>query len=255
MRDFEGKVAVVTGGASGIGEATALLLAKRGAKVVIADMNEAKLAKVKADVEALGGEALAVTCNVTKDDEVASMVKQTVDRFGTLDFGVNNAGITGPIGPLVDYDLDAAREILAIDVVAVIACMKEEMKVMLGKGGGAIVNTCSIWSFTAGANFVAYCAAKHGVVGATKAAALETATKGIRVNGIAPGFTETPLITEQGLKLKPGMKEYDEAGAAHPMNRMGQPHEMAEGIVWLLSDAASFVTGSILSIDGGFNAR
>ncbi len=255
MADFEGKVALVTGGASGIGEATAMLLASRGAKVAIADMNEANLARVKASIEALGGEAITIRCNVTNDDEIANMVKQTVDAFGRLDCAVNNAGITGPIGPLVDFDLGAARDIIAIDLTSVIACMQAELRAMLPNGSGAIVNTCSIWGLVAGGNYLAYTAAKHGVVGATRAAALETATAGVRVNAIAPGFTETPMVTEQGLKLKPGMKEYDAAGAAHPMNRMGKPREMAEGIVWLLSDAASFVTGTVLSIDGGFVAR
>ncbi|MFQ8432517.1 SDR family NAD(P)-dependent oxidoreductase [Amaricoccus sp. W119] len=255
MADFKGKVALVTGGASGIGEATALLLAERGAKVAIADMNETKLTAVKAKIEALGTEAITIRCDVTDDGDIAKMVEQTVAAFGRLDCAVNNAGITGPIGPLVDYDLGAARDIIAIDLMAVIACMRAEMRAMLPMGAGAIVNTCSIWGLVAGGNFVAYSAAKHGVAGATRAAALETATAGVRVNAIAPGFTETPMVTEQGLKLKPGMKEYDAAGAAHPMNRMGRPREMAEGIVWLLSDAASFVTGTVLSIDGGFVAR
>lgn len=255
MTDFSGKSALVTGGASGIGRATALVLAKSGANVAIADMNDEKLAQVKAEIEALGVKAIAINCDVTKDDQVAAMVQQTAKDFGSLDLCVNNAGITGPIGPLVDYDLDAARQIIAIDLMAVISCMQAQLKVMIPAGGGAIVNTCSIWGLTAGGNFTAYSAAKHGVAGATKAVALEVAEQGIRVNAIAPGFTETPLVTDQGLKIKRGTQEYDDAGAAHPMNRWGQPEEMAEGITWLLSDAASFVTGTVLSIDGGFVAR
>ncbi len=255
MKEFDSKVALITGGASGIGYKTAIRLASAGAKVVLADMNAANLEKVKGEIEAAGGVAHTVVCNVTDDRDNAAAVRAAVKVFGRLDFGVNNAGITGPIGPLVDYDLDAVRQIIAIDLVAVISCMKEQLKVMLPQGGGSIVNTCSIWGLTAGANFVAYTAAKHGVAGATKATALEVAEKGVRINAIAPGFTETPLVTDQGLAIKRGTKEYADAAAAHPMNRWGQPEDMAEGIAWLLSDKASFVTGTILSIDGGFVAR
>ena len=255
MSEFEGKVALVTGGASGIGHKTALRLAKGGAKVVIADMNAEKLNAVKAEIEAAGGKAHAVVCDVTKDADVAAAVQACVDTFGGLHLAVNNAGITGPIGPLVDYDLDAARTIIAIDLMAVITCMKEQFKVMIPGGGGAIVNTSSIWGLTAGGNFVAYTAAKHGVSGATKAAALEVAEQGIRVNAIAPGFTYTPMVSDQGLTIKRDTPEYADAASYHPMNRWGEPEEMAEGIAWLLSDKASFTTGTILSIDGGFVAR
>lgn len=255
MKEFENKVALITGGASGIGYRTAIRLASARAKVVLADINPGTLEKAKSEIEAAGGVAHTVICNVTDDRDNAAAVRAAVETFGRLDFGVNNAGITGPIGPLVDYDLDAARQIIAVDLVAVISCMKEQLKVMLPQGSGSIVNTCSIWGLTAGANFVAYTAAKHGVAGATKSAALEVAEQGVRVNAIAPGFTETPLVTEQGLAIKRGTKEYADAAAAHPMNRWGQPEDMAEGIAWLLSDKASFVTGTILSIDGGFTAR
>lgn len=255
MKEFEGKVALITGGASGIGQKTAVLLASGGAKVVLADMNADKLAAVKGEIEAAGGQAHTVLCDVTKDADNVAAVAAAVATYGRLDYGVNNAGITGAIGPLVDYDMDAARLIVAIDLIAVISCMKEQFKVMLPQGGGSIVNTCSIWGLTAGANFVAYTAAKHGVAGATKAAALEVAEKGIRVNAIAPGFTETPMVTDQGLSIKRGTKEYADAAAAHPMNRWGQPEDMAEAIAWLLSDKSSFVTGTILSVDGGFVAR
>ncbi len=255
MKDFDGKVALVTGGASGIGRETALLLARSGARVAIADMNSDRLAEVKAEIEGGGGEAIAIRCDVTSEAAIEAMIAEIVATFGRLDMAANNAGITGPIAPLADYDLGAARQILDIDLMAVITCMKAELKAMIPNGSGAIVNTCSIWGLTAGANFVAYSAAKHGVAGATKAAALETARQGIRINAIAPGFTETPMVTEQGLKLQRGTKEHDAAGAQHPMMRMGQPREMAEGIAWLMSDRASFVTGTVLSIDGGFTAR
>lgn len=255
MSEFEGKVALVTGGASGIGRATALRLSKGGAKVVLADMQVDKLAAVKAEIEANGGQAHTVVCDVTKDGDVSAAVQAAVDVFGGLNLAVNNAGITGPIGPLVDYDLEAARTIIAIDLMSVITCMQAELKVMIPGGGGAIVNLSSIWGLTAGGNFVAYTAAKHGVSGATKAAALEVAEQGIRINAIAPGFTYTPMVSDQGLTIKRDTPEYADAASYHPMNRWGEAEEMAEGIAFLLSDRASFTTGTILSIDGGFVAR
>jgi NAD(P)-dependent dehydrogenase (short-subunit alcohol dehydrogenase family) len=239
MGEFEGKVAIVTGSASGIGHKTALRLAGGGARVVLADMSADKLTRVQSEIEANGGVAKAVTCDVTKDADVRAAVKAAVDTFGRLDYGVNNAGITGPIGPLVDYDLDAARQIIAIDLMSVISCMQAEFKVMISGGGGSIVNTSSICGLTAGGNFVAYTAAKHGVAGATKAAALEVAEQGIRVNAIAPGFTYTPMISDQGLMIKKGSEAYTAAAANHPMNRWGEAEDMAEGIVWLLSEKAS----------------
>jgi NAD(P)-dependent dehydrogenase (short-subunit alcohol dehydrogenase family) len=162
MGEFEGKVALITGSASGIGHKTALRLASGGARVVLADMSADKLAQVKSEIEANGGAAKAVTCDVTRDEDVRAAVKAAVGTFGRLDYAVNNAGITGPIGPLVDYDLDAAKHIIAVDLMSVISCMQAEFKVMI-PGGGAIVNTSSIWGLTAAGNFVAYTAAKHGV--------------------------------------------------------------------------------------------
>lgn len=255
MGEFSDKVAMVTGGASGIGRATALRLAGGGAKVLLVDMNADKLDAVKAEIEAAGGTAATRTCDVTKDAEVRAAVQAAVDTFGRLDWAVNNAGITGPIGPLVDYDLDAARQIIAIDLMSVISCMQAQLKVMIPQGRGAIVNTSSIWGLTAGGNFVAYTAAKHGVVGATKSAALEVAEQGIRVNAIAPGFTYTPMIADQGLAIAKDSEAYKAGAANHPMNRWGEAEDMANGIAYLLSDRASFVTGTILSIDGGFVAR
>ena len=182
-------------------------------------------------------------------------MQAAVKKFGRLDYGVNNVGITGPIGALVDYDLDAARRIIAVGLMPVISCMQAEFKVMIPSGGGAIVNTSSIWELTGSGNFVAYPAAKYGIAGATRAAAMEVAEQGIRVNAIAPGFTFTPMVSDQGLMIKRGSAEYKAAAAHHPMNPWGEPEDMAEGIAWLLSGKASFVTGTVLSIDGGFVAR
>ena len=255
MNDMKDKVAIVTGGGSGIGRASALLLARRGATVVVADRDESSATKVVREIEAAGGRAMAQACEVTDDCQLEALVDHAVQRYGRLDYAMNNAGITGAIGPLVDYEMKEARRIIDINLVSLIASMQAELRVMVKQGFGSIVNTCSIWGVTAGANYVAYSASKHGVAGATKAAALEVATSGIRVNAICPGFTETPMVMEQGLKIQRGSAEHKAAGAGHPMDRMGQPHEMAEGAVWLFSDGASFVTGHLLMIDGGFVAR
>lgn len=254
-KDFAGKVALVTGGASGIGREACLLLAGRGAKVAVVDMDSGKAAAVVAEITALGGTARAIACDVSKDDDVFRMVEETVKAYGRLDCCANNAGIIGPISPIQDTDLAAVRRVFDIDLMAVYTCMHAQLKVMVPQKSGSIVNTSSIWGISAGPNFAAYTAAKHGVAGLTKSAALETAQQGIRVNAICPGFTYTPMLSEGGLSLKSGTKEFDDANAAQPVGRMGHPREIAEGIVWLLSDAASYATGTLLSIDGGFNAR
>jgi NAD(P)-dependent dehydrogenase (short-subunit alcohol dehydrogenase family) len=249
------KIALVTGGGSGMGRSTALLLAARGAAVIVADMNAANAAKVAAEIEAAGGTATAVTCNVADQGSVRATMAMIADRYGRLDYAANNAGITGPIGPLVDFDLAAARNIIDVNLMGVMVCMQEELKLMLPRGTGSIVNTCSIWGLVAGAQYAAYTASKHAVAGLTKAVALETAQQGVRVNAICPGFTETPMITDQGLKLKRGTEGYEQAANAHPIGRMGQAEDMANAIAWLLSDEAAFVTGTCLSVDGGFTAR
>jgi NAD(P)-dependent dehydrogenase (short-subunit alcohol dehydrogenase family) len=255
MNDMIGKVALVTGGGSGIGRETSLLFARRGASVVVADIDLDNAQTVAAAIEAAGGKALALRVDVTDESSVQAMVARSVERFGAIDCAANNAGITGPISEIVDMPLSDARMIVEVDLISVFLCMKEELKVMLPRGKGAIVNTCSIWGLVAGANYAMYSAAKHGVAGLTKAGALEVATRGVRVNAICPGFTVTPMLTDQGLKLKPGTEAYAAADNAHPIGRMGRPGEIAEGIVWLASDAASFVTGTCLSADGGFTAR
>jgi len=255
MNDMIGKVALVTGGGSGIGRETALLFARRGASVIVADINVDHASKVAGEIESAGGKALAIHVDVTNEESVQAMVRKGVEGFGAIDFAANNAGITGPISEIADMSLADARMIVEVDLISVFLCMREELKVMLPRGQGAIVNTCSIWGLVAGPSYAMYSAAKHGVAGLTKAGALEVATRGIRVNAVCPGFTVTPMLTEQGLKLKPGTEAYAAADGAHPIGRMGRPGEIAEGIVWLASGASSFVTGTCLSVDGGFTAR
>ncbi|GAA3704884.1 SDR family oxidoreductase [Arthrobacter ginkgonis] len=249
------KIGLVTGGGSGIGRATAHLLAARDHHVVVADMNKENADKVVQEIHSAGGQASAQRVDVRDDDDVAALFVGIKDQFGRLDSAVNNAGITGPIGPIHEFDLEAANTILDIDLISVFVCLQQEIRLMQEQGSGSIVNLSSIWGLTAGANYAAYTAAKHGVSGLTRAAALETAQLGIRVNAICPGFTVTPMITDQGLKLQRGTKEFEAAGAFHPIGRMGEPEEMAASIGWLLSDEASFVTGHLLSVDGGFVAQ
>jgi NAD(P)-dependent dehydrogenase (short-subunit alcohol dehydrogenase family) len=255
MKEFAGKVVLVTGGGSGIGRATAHLFATRGANVMVADRSNASAKAVADEITAEGGDAIFTFCDVTDDASIRDMLRTTVGHYDRLDYAVNNAGITGSIAPLVDFDMSEAREIIAVNLTGVMVCMREELQFMLPKRKGAIVNTCSIWGLVAGGNYAAYCASKHGVAGLTKSVALETAQSGIRVNAVCPGFTETPMVTEQGLKLKRGTPEYQAAGNAHPMGRMAQPEEIAEGIAWLCSERSSFVTGECLAVDGGFLAR
>ncbi|WP_210604346.1 SDR family NAD(P)-dependent oxidoreductase [Brevibacterium oceani] len=249
------KTGLVTGGGSGIGRATSHVLAERGHHVIVADMNIDAADRVVAEIEHAGGVASSHQVNVCNDEEVESLFARIRDEFGGLDSAVNNAGITGPIGSIEDFDLGAAQTIFDIDIIAVFVCLQQELKIMLEQGSGSIVNLSSIWGLTAGANYAAYTSAKHGVSGLTRAAALETARTGIRVNALCPGFTVTPMLTDQGLKLKPGTPEFDDVGAMHPMGRLGDPEEMAQTISWLLSEEASFVTGHLMSVDGGFVAQ
>lgn len=249
------KIGLVTGGGSGIGRATSHLLAARDHHVVVADLKASAAEKVVKEIHDAGGQATAHQVDVCVEEEVDSLFSSIMEQFGRLDSAVNNAGITGPIGPIHEFDLEAAKTIFELDLVSVFSCLQQETRIMRGQGSGNIVNLSSIWGLTAGADYAAYTAAKHGVSGLTKAAALETAQLGVRVNAICPGFTVTPMITDQGLKLQRGSAEFAAAGAMHPMNRLGEPEEMARSIYWLLSDEASFVTGHLLSVDGGFVAQ
>ncbi|MDJ0460027.1 SDR family NAD(P)-dependent oxidoreductase [Arthrobacter sp. NQ7] len=249
------KIGLVTGGGSGIGRATAHLLASRDHHVIVADMNKENADKVVEEIHSSGLTATGKHLDVTDDAAVAGLFTEIKKEFGRLDSAVNNAGITGPIGPVHEFDLDAANAIIDVDLISVFVCLQQEIRIMQEQGSGSIVSLSSIWGLTAGANYAAYSAAKHGVSGLTRAAALETAGLGIRINAICPGFTLTPMITDQGLRLQRGTDEFKAAGSFHPMGRMGEPEEMAASICWLLGDEASFVTGHMLSVDGGFVAQ
>lgn len=244
---FEGKVALVTGGGSGIGEACVHAFARGGGKVVVADINLDAAEKVAAAVRDAGGQAAAVKVDVADPTSVEAMVAFTKETFGGLNIAVNNAGIGGESNPTGQASIEGWNKVIAINLSSVFYCMRYEIPAMLEQGGGAIVNVASILGSVAFAGSPGYVAAKHGVVGLTKTAAVEYATQGIRVNSVGPGFIATPLLD--------AVEEMKQAIAdLHPMKRLGTAEEVAALIVFLASDAASFITGSYHLADGGYTA-
>src|SRR3989449_7041381 len=248
----DGKIALVTGGGSGIGQATALVFAREGAKVVVADVvvegGEETVRMIKAD----GGESLFVKADVSKSPDVEAMVRQAVGTYGRLDCAFNNAGIGGKFALTADDTEDNWDRVISINLTGVWLCMKYEIPQMLKQGGGAIVNTASDAGLLGVPQMPAYVASKHGVVGLTKTAALEYAKSGIRVNAVCPGVIKTPMV-ERITGQRAGRAE--RMAAVEPVGRMGKPEEIAEAVVWLCSDAASFVTGLPMPVDGGIIAQ
>jgi NAD(P)-dependent dehydrogenase (short-subunit alcohol dehydrogenase family) len=247
---FAGKVAVVTGAASGIGAAVAAALAAGGAQVVVADINLQAAERMVATVGEAGGAAAAVQANVADPAGVEAMVKFAVDTYGGLDIAVNNAGIGGELNQTASYSLESWQQVININLSGVFYCMRYQIPAMLARGGGAIVNVASILGAVGTANSPAYVAAKHGVVGLTKATALEYATQGIRVNSVGPGYIATPLL-DANLDADT-LKALTEL---HPVKRLGKDKEVAALIVFLASDEASFITGSYHLVDGGYTAQ
>ena len=251
---LDGKIALVTGGASGIGRATAVAMAREGARVAVADRSEETAAATVALINAASHQAIAIGGDVTREADVAAMVARTVSAFGRIDCAFNNAGVAGKsVGPMGQRTHELSQEsfdkMLAINLTGVFLCMKHEIAQMLKQGsGGAIVNTASIAGLV-GLRFSShYVAAKHGVVGMTKTAALEYATDGIRVNCVNPGYVTTPM-TKETMEARGG-----EIMARVPIGRMGVPEEIAEAVVWMCSDKASFMTGAAQVVDGGYYA-
>ena len=245
---LDNKVALVTGGSSGIGRAAALAFAREGAKVVVSDVSIDEGRETVRLVEAQGGEAAFVPADVSKTADVKALVSMTVETYGRLDCAYNNAGIWGVTMSTVDYPESEWDRVIDINLKGVWLCMKYEILQMLKQGGGAIVNTSSGAGLVGSADASAYAASKHGVVGLTKTGAIEYAKAGIRINDVCPGIIRTPMIDL--IMATRGVKENDYV-AREPIGRMGSPEEVAEAVVWLCSDAASFVTGHAMAVDGG----
>jgi NAD(P)-dependent dehydrogenase (short-subunit alcohol dehydrogenase family) len=247
--DLTGKVAFVTGAGSGIGRTTALAFASRGADVVVADINQPANQETARLIEELGvGRALAVPCDVTRSEDVQAALEQTVERFGHLDYAFNNAGAEQEPKPTAEMTEEEWDRIITINLRSVFLCLKYEIPLMLQHGGGAIVNTSSGAGVKVFGRGAAYAAAKHGVVGLTKDAALDYAGVNIRINAICPGIIDTEMMDRFTGGTPAGR---DRVIAQEPIGRMGRPDEIAAAVVWLCSDAASFVTGHALVADGG----
>ena len=248
----ENKVALITGGGSGIGRATALLFAREGAKVLVADYNAEGGERTVKTIKEAGGTAIFHAADVSNPQDVDGLMHKVVETYGRLDCAFNNAGIEGQGGETPECSLDNWNRVIAINLTGVFLCMKYEIPLMLKHGGGSIVNTASAAGLVGLAGGSAYVAAKHGVAGLTKTAALEFAQKGIRVNAVCPGFIRTPMVERV---LDKGTFSEEQIFAAEPMHRMGKPEEIAEAVLWLCSDASSFVTGLPMPVDGGYVAQ
>lgn len=253
MSGFDGKVALVTGGGSGIGREAALGFARGAARVVICDVDETGGGETVAMITEMGAEALFVRADVSKPEQVEAAVAAAVEAFGGLNIVVNNAGIGGEANLTGDYSLEGWHKVIDINLHGVFYGMRYGIPAILASGGGSIVNVSSILGLVGWATAPAYVAAKHAVSGLTKAAATEYAQQGVRVNSVHPGFIETPLLTKAG--ITPGTDGYNFIASKHAMNRLGLSGEVANLIVWLASDEASFVTGSQMAVDGGYTCQ
>jgi NAD(P)-dependent dehydrogenase (short-subunit alcohol dehydrogenase family) len=247
---FKGKVAMVTGGSFGIGRATAIAFAERGAKVVVADyVEDHQTVNMIADK---GGEAIFIKCDVSKTGDVRMMIEETINTYGQLDYAFNNAGIEGIQGTTTECTDENWERTIGVNLKGVWLCMKYEIPEMQKQKGGAIVNCASIAGLVGFPGLPAYVASKHGIVGLTKTAALEFAKENIRVNAVCPGVIKTPMIDRFTGKDKAAEKQFVDM---EPIGRMGEPEEVAEAVIWLCSDGASFVTGDAMAVDGGWIAQ
>lgn len=246
------KVALVTGGASGIGHATALALAAEGAYVVVADVDEAGGQAVVAEIGDLGGQAFFQYSDVSQAADVVALIEAIVGRYGRIDCAVNNAGIEGLPARTADTSEADFDRIMAINVKGVWLCMKHEIQQMITQGGGVIVNMASVAGLVGAHSLPVYAASKHAVVGLTKSAALEYARKNIRINAVCPSVVRTPMV-ERAVEIMPQFAEATIKG--NPSRRLGEPEEVAAAVVWLCSDASSFTNGATVTVDGGFTAQ
>ena len=251
---LEGKVAIITGSAMGMGEATAKLFAQAKAKVVVADFNVEKGQHVVEEIKAAGGEAAFVKVDVSVSEQVESMVKFAYDTYGKLDIGVNNAALTPDDQPADEFDEAYWDRLMSVDLKGVALCQKYELQQMKAQGhGGSIINISSVSGFRPQPNNIAYVAAKHGVVGLTKVAALENGQFNIRVNSVAPGAIDTPML--RGALEQFGLDEKTYAPQLSLLNRFGQPEEIAQATLWLASDLSSYITGTVIHADAGYTSR
>lgn len=248
---LQDKVAIITGAAMGMGKATAILFAEAGAKVVVADFNESAGAETVSEIQAAGGDAFFVKVDISKSAEVEAMVASTVEHYGRLDVAVNNAALKPDNALLSDFDEDYWDRLLSIDLKGTALSLKYELRQLIAQGdGGSLINISSVSGFRPQPNNAAYVAAKHAVVGLTKVAALENGVHGIRVNSVAPGAVDTPMI--HAALAETGQSVEDAAAALSLLKRFGQPREIAQASLWLASDQASFVTGATYNVDAGY---
>ena len=248
---LKNKVALVTGASAGIGRAVALAWAREGARVVVSDVNKDKGQEAAEMAKNEGAEAIFLAADVSKPEDVKSLVEHAVAHFGRLDVACNNAGIGGVSMPTADYPLDSWTQVISVNLSGVFYGMKYQIPAMLKNGGGSIVNMASVLGAVGAAGSPAYVAAKHGVIGLTQTAALEYGAHGIRINAVGPGFIHTAMTS--GLEADVAVR--DRLIAAHALGRLGHPEEVAQIVVWLSSDRASFVTGAYYPVDGGYLAR
>jgi NAD(P)-dependent dehydrogenase (short-subunit alcohol dehydrogenase family) len=252
MEKLHDKAALITGGGGGIGRATALAFARAGARLMLGDLDLAAAEETARQVVAAGGEAHAMRCDVSRPEEAEALVREAVARLGRLDYAVNNAGIEASQESTARLPVETWERTIAINLSGVFYCMRAELAAMRASGG-VIVNIASVLGLVGFAGAAAYVAAKHGVIGLTKVAAIEFAARGIRVNAVCPGFVETPMLERVGVTSDPDRRAQIEG--LHPINRLGRPEEIAGAVLYLCSDAASFVTGHALVVDGGYTAR
>ena len=249
------RVALVTGGGSGLGQESAMVFARQGARLVIADMNTVGGEETAHAVESAGGEATAVRADVTKQADVEALLAATLDRYGRLDCAFNSAGVGGTGNSVTEESWERWERTIAVNLHGVFLCMQQELRQMVAQGGGAICNVASIYGLAGGGvsgdRQAAYVASKHAVVGLTRSAALDYAAQGIRVNAVCPGHVATPMTKG----MRGNLEHMERLIRMYPAGRIGQPHEIAEFVVWLCSDAASFVNGAALAVDGGFLAQ